>query len=119
MQEETRTIGEYVTELCAYYMAIGMPREEFLFGDRYACDDYEKAWEAKLVHTNRMLHLQGLYNHGAFGSVLSSAFAEKGRKGVPYYEFPIAITDAEREAEKERRIAHTLEFVRGRNRNAE
>lgn len=117
MKKDQRTIGQYVSELCAYYMAIGMPRDEFYNGDRYACDDYERAWEAKLVDTNRMLHLQGLYNHAAVGSALSCAFAEKGKKGTPYLEYPLPITEAERAAEKERKIMHTLEFVRGRNRN--
>lgn len=99
-------------------MAIGMPRDEFYNGDRYACDDYEKAWEAKLVQENRMLHLQGLYNYRAFGSVLSSAFVEKGKKGEPYLTYPIPITEVERKAEKQRKIQHTLDVVRGRKRNA-
>lgn len=117
MQRNSRTIGEYVGELCAYYMAMGMPRDEFYNGDRYALDDYERAWEAKQVNSNKLLHLQGLYNHAAFGSALSSAFASKGRKGTPYIEYPIPITEAERAAEKERKIMHTLDFVRGRKRN--
>lgn len=117
MSKDTRTIGQYVSELCAYYMALGMPREEFFHGDRYACDDYERAWEAKLVNDNKMLHLQGIYNHAAFGSVLSGLFAEKGKKGTPYLEYPLPITESERAAEKERKIMHTLDFVRGRKRN--
>ena len=100
-------------------MAIGMPREDFLNGDREALDDYERAWECKLVHDNRMLHLMGLYNYRAFGSVLSSAFAEKGKKGEPYLSYPIPITETERKAEKERNIQRTLQWVRGRKRNAE
>lgn len=118
--EEQRTIGEYVDELTAYYIAIGMPREDFVDGraDRLACDDYERAWECKLVNQNRMLHLQGLYNYTAFGSVLSSAFAEKGKKGKPYIEYPVPITETERKAEKQRKIQHTLDVVRGRKKDA-
>lgn len=71
-----------------------------------------------MVQENRMLHLQGLYNYRAFGSVLSSAFAEKGKKGEPYLTYPIPITEVERKAEKQRKIQHTLDVVRGRKRNA-
>ena len=100
-------------------MAIGMPRDAFLFGgDRDACEDYEKAYECKLIEKNKMLHLQGFYNFRAFGSVLSSAFAKNGSKGEPYLAFPVPITQAERKAEKERNIVKTLQFVRNRQRGA-
>ena len=113
--EETRTIGEYVTELCAYYMAIGMPREQFLRGGD-GCEDYEKAFECKQILDNRMLHLQGYYNYRALCSALSSAFAGKGKKGDPYLPYPVPITEPERKAEKERSIMRTLEIVRSRKR---
>lgn len=117
-QEEQRTLGEYVGELCAYYMALGMPREQFLSGDRDAFDDYEKAYECRRVLSNQMLHLQGFYNYRAFGSVLSSAFAPKGKKGEPYLEHPIPITETEKKAEKERKIMRTLQFVYSRKRGS-
>lgn len=109
-------MGEFVGELCVYYMAIGMPRELFLEGDRDAFDDYEKAHECRKMLQNQMLHLQGLYDYRAFGSVISSAFAAKGKKGEPYLECPIPITEAEKKAEKERNIMRTLKFVYGRKR---
>lgn len=115
-EEEKRTLGQFIGELCAYYMALGMPREQFNDGDRFAFDDYENAFECRQILQNRMLHLQGLYNYRAFGSVLSSAFAPKGKKGEPYLEAPIPITKAERKAEKERNIMRTLQFVYGRKR---
>lgn len=114
--EETRTIGEYVTELCAYYIALGMPRDQFLMGDRQACEDYEKAFECKQVIDNRRMHLQGLYVYKAFGSVMSAAFAQKGKKGEPYPAYPFPVTETERKAEKERSIMHTLEVVKNRKR---
>lgn len=98
-------------------MAIGMPRDEFLNGDDWdAPDDYERAYECKQIQANRMLHLQGYYNYNAFGSVLSSAFAPKGKKGTPYLPYPIPITETERKEEKKRNILRTLQFVRGRKR---
>lgn len=115
--EEKRTIGDFITQLCAYYMAIGMTREEFLDGDRDITDDYELAYECKQIHQNQMMHLQGLYIYQAFGAVLSSAFAPKGKKGEKYMEYPIPITDTEREAEKQRRIQYTLNVVHNRKRS--
>jgi len=98
-------------------MAMGMPREEFLDGaDRDACDDYERAWECREVYRNQTLHLMGAYNCDAFGTVLSNAFAQKGKKGKPYMEYPIPTTEAERKAEKQRKILHTLSVVRNRKR---
>ena len=116
-KEEVRTVGQYVTELVAYYMAIGMPRELFLDGDdRDACGDYEKAWECKEIYRNKTLHLQGVYVMDAFGVVLANAFSEKGRQKANYLDYPIPTTKAEREAEKQRKIMHTLSAVRNRER---
>lgn len=118
MEEEKRTLGQFIGELCAYYMALGMPREQFNEGDRLAFDDYENAFECKRILQNQLLHLQGFYDYRAFGSVLSQAFAAKGKKGEPYIEYPVPITEAERKVEKERNIMRTLQFVYGRKRGS-
>ena len=94
-----------------------MPREEICCGDRDAFDDYEKAYECRLSMENRMLHLQGLYNYQAFGSVLSQAFSGSGGNKVKYFDYPIPITEAEKKAEKERKIKRTLQWVRSRNKD--
>lgn len=102
-------------------MAIGMPRDEFMTahsGDPFRLEDYELAYEYKRVHENQNLHLQGFYDHMAVSCALSSAFAEKGKKGTPYPVHPLAITETERKAEKQRNIEKTLAWVRGRNNNA-
>lgn len=97
-------------------MAIGMPWNDFMYGERAAFDDYVLAYEYKRVQTNRDLHLQGFYDYQAVSCALSSAFAEKGKKGTPYPANPVPITETERKAEKERKIMHTLEVVRNRKR---
>ena len=114
--EEERTFGDYLDELCAYYRAIGMPWDVFMYGERAAFDDYVLAYEYKRVQTNNNLHLQGYYDYMAVSCALSSAFAEKGKKGTAYPTYPVAITETERKAEKERKIMHTLEVVRNRKR---
>jgi hypothetical protein len=48
---------------------------------------------------------------------LSSAFADKGKKGTPYPQYPFSLTETERKAEKERNIAKTLAWVRERNKH--
>jgi len=113
---ERLSLGEFLAELTAYYLSIGMPWNEIMYGERSAFDDYELAYEYKRVQTNQNLHLQGLYNYSAVACALSSAFAEKGKKGTPYPEYPIPITETERKAEKERKIMHTLNVVRNRKR---
>ena len=110
------TLGQYLDELCAYFMAIGMPWQEIMYGERAAFADYVLAYEFKRVQTNANLHLQGLYDYTAVTCALSSAFAEKGKKGKPYPSYPYAITETERKAEKERNIMHTLEVVKNRKR---
>lgn len=115
-EKEEKTLGQFLDELCAYYMAIGMPRETFMFGERDEFDDYELAYEYKRIHENTMLHLQGFYDYMAVSCALSSAFAQKGKKGTPYPQYPVPITETERKAEKERNIMHTLNVVRNRKR---
>lgn len=116
MPDKRMSLGEFLDELTAYYLSIGMPLNEIMYGERSAFNDYELAYEYKLVQTNRNLHLQGLYNYSAVACALSSAFAAKGKKGTPYPEYPIPITETERKAEKERKIMHTLKVVRNRKR---
>lgn len=116
MHDNDISFGEFLDEFVAYFMAVGMPWKEIMYGERMAFDDYPLAHEYKRVQENANLHLQGLYDYIAVSCALSSAFAEKGKKGTPYPEYPIAITETERKAEKERNIMHTLQVVKNRKR---
>ena len=118
MPEKGQTLGEHLDELCAYYMAIGMPWHEFMYGERAAFDDYTLAYEYKRVQENTNLHLQGFYDYIAVSCALSSAFADKGKKGTPYPTYPTPITETEKKAEKQRNIEKTLAWVRERKRDA-
>lgn len=115
--KDEQSLGEYLIDFVAYYMSIGMPRSEILYGERSAFDDYIRAYEYTRMQTNNNLHLQGYYDYTAVACALSSAFAEKGKKGTPYSSYPVAITEMERKAEKERNIRKTLAWVRERNKN--
>lgn len=118
-KRDERTFGEYLSEFVAYYMAIGMSRDEVLYGERATFYDYDKAFEYKQVQANKMSHLNGFYDYLAVSCALSSAFAGKGKKGTPYPQYPVPITETEREEEKRRNIERTLAFVRGRKRNGD
>ena len=115
--DDTQSLGDYLIDFVAYYMAIGMPRSEILNGEWSAFDDYTRAYEYTQMQTNNNLHLQGYYNYMAVSCSLSSAFAGNGKKGTPYPAYPVAITETERKAEKERNIRKTLAWVRERNKN--
>jgi len=117
-QDNSLSLGQFLDEWCAYYMAIGMTRNEVMNGERDAFDDYDRAHEYRRVQNNQSYHLEGLYNYIALSCALSSAFAEKGKKGTPYPPYPIPLTQTEREAEKKRNIEKTLEWVKKRKRNA-
>lgn len=116
MPDNEQTLGDFLDELVAYFMTIGMPWHEIMYGERSAFDDYILAYEYKRVQVNSNLHMQGFYDYNAVSCALSSAFAEKGKKGTPYPKYPVPVTEIERKAEKERNIMHTLEVVRNRKR---
>jgi hypothetical protein len=61
------------------------------------------------------MYMQGLYNFKAFKAVIDSfAWGLNGGKGArpdSYLNYPIPITEAEKEAEKQRNIVKTLAWV--------
>lgn len=115
---QTKKIGEVFDELCAFYMSIGVSYDEFWFGDYTRLKYYVKAWELKQERdseeANFRLYLAGLYNFNAFSSVIGT-FAwglggKRGSKPEGYLEAPIAFTENEKRAEKERNTKKTLDF---------
>lgn len=119
---ETKTLGETLEELCAFYLMIGVPYEEFWYGDYTRLKFYVKAFtlekERKLEALNEGSYLQGLYNYNAFSSVMG-AFGwglggKKGKQPDGYLEAPIPLTEREKEADKERKKQKTIQwFMKG------
>lgn len=116
--KEHKTFGEILDELCAFYMSIGVSYDEFWFGDYSRLKYYLEAWKMKqereFEDANEKLYLAGLYNYTAFSSVIGM-FAwglggKKGGKPEGYLEYPIALTENEKKAEKERNKQKTLDF---------
>lgn len=92
-----------------------MTCEEYWHDDPYLTVFYREADELRREIKNQDLWLQGLYNYKAFTAVMESfSYGMSGKKGAKpkgYFDYPIAITEREKEAERQRKIKHTMEFV--------
>ena len=92
---------------------MGMPLAEFWQGDIYLARVYREAYERKKEVENQKLWLQGLYTFRAVSSAIEIAMWNgKGSKPEGYLKDPIPITKREIEAERQRKIQKTLEWVR-------
>lgn len=104
------TFSEYADELCAYYMAMGVPSDEYWYSNPSKLEKlqyYVKAHELRNEQRNQEMWLQGLYIHNAVSVVLQNAFSKKGATPEKYMERPIRITpltekEKQENAEKER-----------------
>lgn len=98
------TLEEQLDELCSYYMAIGVPYNEFWYGDYTKLKYYDEAHKKKIEQTNQELWMQGLYFYNALGVCLSNAFSKRNAKKQEYIKEPLRIfpkTEMEKEQEKE------------------
>lgn len=97
-----------------------MTAEEYWHGDPYLVKFYREANELRREVINQDMWLQGLYNYNAFNAVMETfSYGLSGKKGSRpkgYMQYPIAITEREKEAEKQRKIKHTMDFIaKGQN----
>ena len=116
------SIGEYLEELCAYYLMIGVPYDEFWHGDYTRLKFYVRAHQLKMERAveqaNETAYLEGLYNYNAFSAVMG-AFGwglggKKGKRPEGYLEAPIPLTDREKEADQKRKQEKTIKwFLKG------
>ena len=125
-KEKKIKFGEILDEWCAFYMSIGVPYDEYWYGDYTRLKFYYKAWELKTTRevemNNQSAYLAGLYNYNAFSSVMAAfGWALGGKKGSKpdgYMQHPIAITENEKRAEQERNAQRTIEwFMKGQEVN--
>lgn len=87
---EPLTFAEYADEMCAYYMAIGVPYQEFWHGDYSQLRYYFEADKHRRERENYLAWLQGAYVYDAICAVspILHAFAKKGTKPLPYLKKP-------------------------------
>jgi len=104
-EKEPPTFSEIFDEQCPYYMAMGMPLNEFWDGDPRLVIFYRKAFDIKQDLINAWEWRMGVYNLTAFSTVIGNAFRKKGLKPLEYLEKPLPVreqTEAEKKAEQQR-----------------
>lgn len=101
---ESTTLEERLDALCIYYMSMGVPYEEFWYGDYTKLKYYEEAYLKKRKIQNENAWMQGIYFYSGVATALTNAFRDKGRSAEPYLEKPIDFfpkTAMEQKAEEE------------------
>ena len=100
-----QSYDEVFTQLCPYYMSIGMSYDDFWNGDVSMVKAYRKAYELREKRRNQELWLQGMYFYEALcdASPLFRFTMKKGSiKPEPYVREPYPITAAEVREREER-----------------
>lgn len=109
----------WLSELCSFYMAVGVSYDEFWHGDPCKLKFFMRSFQYKQEQENQNAWLCGMYNYKAMQASLEEfAYGMNGKKGKRpsgYLDYPIAITEREKQTEKQRNIKHTLDFVRKGN----
>lgn len=104
---EPLTLAEQLDEWCAYYMSIGVPYDEFWYGDACKLKYYVEAYRLKKKMANEKLWLQGMYNYEAFSVTLANGFKDKkSSKVYKYAEKPyqvVPLTEREQAIEDEKK----------------
>ena len=88
-----------------------MTPEQYWDGDSSLPRYYRKAEELRQKRKNEELWLQGMYFYEALcdASPVFRDFAKRGTKPAPYSDRPYAITNKDREDEKERKVLRERE----------
>ena len=105
-------ILDYLEELFAYALSIGMTYEQYWYQDPKLLNSYMRAEEIRLSRKNFELYLQGLYVHIAIGDLVPvlNPFS-KDHKPKKYLEKPIPITQKELEYEEEQKIQKMKQYM--------
>ena len=91
---KTSSFGEQLDTLCEYYMSIGVPYEEFWFGDYCKLKYYEKQYYNAQKQKNYEMWTLGLYFYKAFDAVIMKRFV--GSKDINYPSAPFGEEEPER-----------------------
>jgi hypothetical protein len=96
-----------------YALSIGMTYDQYWKCSPYLYLDYKEADEIRTMRENHMMWLQGIYNMNAFRVIMdkfSNGLSGQNHPVEPYYEYPIPITEREKEEEHRRNVEKTLKF---------
>lgn len=112
VSQQTFSPLEYLEELFAYALSIGMTYEQYWYDDPFLLKAYYRAEEIRQRKRNNEMWLQGLYVYQAVGGLihLANPFT-KERRAKPYLKQPIALSEeelAEQEREKYNRFVEYM-----------
>lgn len=91
--------------MCLYYMSIGVPYDEFWYGDYCSLKYYEETYLRQRKIRNEEMWMNGMYNYHGVAISLANAFRGKGQKAEEYMKEPIAFfpkSDKEKKLEEEK-----------------
>ena len=111
-------IIDYLYELFAYALSLGMTYEQYWYDDPLLLKSYIKAEEIRARRRNQEMWLQGLYVHIAVGDLVPilNPFS-KEHKARKYLDRPIPITKQEvdeAEAEKVKKFESYMDSLVGK-----
>ena len=81
------SFSEQLENLCEYYMSIGVPYDEFWFGDYCKLKFYEKRYFNQQRQRNYEMWQMGMYVCRAFETVLAHAFNKNSKAEYPKAPF--------------------------------
>lgn len=98
-------------------MSLGMSADEYWERSPYLACDYAASDEYRKARVNQEAWMQGLYFYKAVcGALEGFGWALGGGKGAPpkdgYFEYPIPLTDMEKQLELERNVSKTLAWIK-------
>lgn len=101
-----KSLEEQLDDLCIYYMGIGVPYEEFWYGDYCKLKYYEKVFLQKRKLENENAWINGMYEYSAVSTALSNGFRKKGTQAIDYLKEPLDLfPKTEQEIEMEKQLA--------------
>lgn len=112
VEQEAFSPLEYLEELCAYALSVGMPADEYWHGDPELLNNYVRAEEIRQRKRNNELWLQGLYIYQAIGALtpVLNPFSKK-HKADKYISKPIPITREEIAEAEQDKINRFVDFM--------
>lgn len=100
-----QSFSDVLDKLCAYYMALGVPCDEFWNGDYTLLKYYADRHKIAVEQQNEQLWLQGMYFYEALNVALAQAFSK--HSSAKYPEKPHRLTplsEEEQEIENQKKV---------------
>ena len=119
--EKRLTFADLVDELCPQYMSIGVPYDQFWFGDYTQLEHYRKAFELRRERANYDAWLQGAYMYDALCMVspVLNAFAKRGTKPTPYHKVPYGVKSSDSDqGDKPEKTEKEIQEIQAHNASA-